>query len=199
MPKTCPHCGFFHPENDLNQCPYCGQALKFTMFAPPGLQTAEPEQSRGKEAWNPELAAYEQLELPISVRVSQIGAGIGIYCLISRTVLSYFCALCLVGNTDVRLERLVIVYPLLMLLFHVVGALAGGAVAGAWSVNWLPQGIAVGTGVFVMPLVFYCLFAPVTEVGLAVFLAIVCITTAVSVLGAFVGHKLIRPSRFVVS
>ncbi len=197
MPKKC-QCGFFHPDNDLNNCPDCGEALKFTMFAPPGFRT-ECDQSRGAEAWHQQAAPYEQLELPIGVRLSQIGAGIGIYWLISRTIMGFFFAACLVGNTDVQLERALIVFPVLALAFYVVGALAGGAVAGAWSVNWVPQGVGVGAGVFVVPLITYCLFAPVDGVGLAAFFVVVCITTAISVFGAYVGHKLIRPSRFIVS
>ena len=199
MPKKCPQCGFFRSDNELIQCPDCGQALQFTMFAPPGFQTEESDQSRGAEAWDQQLASYERMELPLSVRLSQIGAGIGIYCLISRTIMSHFCSICLVGNANMQLEQMAIALLVIMLVFHVVGALVGGAVAGAWSVNWVPQGIGVGAGVFLAPLILYCVLAPVNEVGLVAFLVIICITTAISVLGAFIGHKLVRPSRFVVS
>jgi hypothetical protein len=199
MPKKCEHCGFFRPDNELTDCPDCGQALKFTMFAPPGYQTEKCDEPPNPEVWNHQSATYEKLELPIGVRMSQIGAGICIYFLISRTLMNIFCAVCFVGNDNLRLEQMVIAAVLIMLIFHVVGALVGGAVAGAWSINWVPQGIGVGVGVFLLPLFFYLLFEPVKGVGLLGFLVIICITSAISVMGAFIGHKLIRPSRFVIS
>jgi hypothetical protein len=199
MPKKCDHCGFFRPDNDLSNCPDCGQKLQFTMFAPPGYQTEESVESSSTEAWNDKSAYFEQLELPVGVRMSQIGAGIGIYCLISRTVMNIFCAMCFVGNNNLKLEQMVIAYLSIMLVFHIVGALAGGAVAGAWSINWVPQGIGVGIGVFVAPLIMHVLLKPVIGVDLQTILVIICFTTAISVFGAFVGHKLIKPSRFVIS
>ncbi|MGW8258114.1 MAG: hypothetical protein ACWGMZ_11560, partial [Thermoguttaceae bacterium] len=189
--------------------PDCGQALKFTMFAPPGYQGQEAEEPSGKEAWHEQSAAYEQLEVPLGARLTQIGAGIGIYYLISRTVLNFFFVMCFMDNDNFKLEQMLhdnskleqmmSVYLVLLLVFHIVGALAGGAVAGAWSVNWTPQGIGVGIGVFVTPLITYFVFEPIQGVNLPVMLVVVCVTTAFSVLGAFIGHTLIRPTRYLVS
>lgn len=199
MPKKCDQCGFFHPENNLDQCPDCGQALKFTMFAPPGFQPEQSNATARAEEWNHETANYEQLELPWGVRWTQIGVGIFIYCLISRTISNLFCAACFLGDTQLDMQQILIAFLLIKLAFHLVGALAGGAVAGAWSVNWAPQGIGVGVGVFLSPIVMYCLFGPIGGIGLAAFFTTICITTAVSVLGAWIGHKVVRPSRYVIS
>lgn len=183
----------------MTECPNCGQALQFTMFAPPGYQMEEATHSCNKEEWHGNSAAYEQLELPIGVRLSQIGAGIGIYCFISRTVMNFFFAICLVGETNIQLEQLAITFLVMLMVFHIIGALAGGAVAGAWSVNWVPQGIGVGVGVFISPLIMHFLFAPVKGIDLLTFMFVICITTTISVFGAFIGHKLIQPTRFITS
>ena len=199
MPKKCQNCNFFHPENELTNCPDCGQTLQFTMFAPPGYQMEECVESTNAQAWNDKSASFEHLELPLSIRLSQIGAGIGIYCLISRTIFSYFIAICFVGETNIQLEQIAIPLIFIMLGFHVIAALAGGAVAGAWSVNWVPQGIGVGIGVFISPLIMHFILEPVSNVDILSFMVVICITTAISVFGAFIGHKLIQPSRFVIS
>jgi hypothetical protein len=199
MPKKCEHCGFFHPDNDLTDCPDCGQKLKFTMFAPPSFQPQRRDESPQAEAWDVKRAAYEQLELPIGVRISQIVGGITIYFLISRTVQNIFLSICFGGDEDLRLEQIVIGALLIMLVFHVIGALVGGAVAGAWSVNWVPQGIGVGVGVLLLPFFIYFLFGQIGKEGLLGFLVLVCVTTVISVFGAFIGHLLVRPSRFIIS
>jgi hypothetical protein len=199
MPKKCDGCGFFHPENEMSQCPQCGQALKFTMFVPPGFETKEIDDSRTPETWNHEQAKYEQLELSWGVRWAQICAGVFIYCLISRYVCNVFCAAVFIGDSKLELRQMMIAFLAINIAFHLVGSLAGGAVAGAWSVNWVPQGIGMGVGVFILPLVMYYFFGLIHGVSLIAFLIIVCITTACSVLGAWIGHKVVRPSRYVIS
>ena len=77
-----------------------------------------------------------------------------------------------------------------------VAALVGGAIAGAWSVNWIPQGIGVGLGLFAIPTILLVLFIPESII---VYLIIVCVTTPVTVLGAYLGHVLIRPTRIIQS
>lgn len=200
MPKKCENCDFFHPENTLNECPECGRPLQFTMFTPPGFQAEEgQEKTRGKSEWDDRGAAHELIELPLSVRMSQIVAGTGIYCTISRTLKMIFCSICFVGNTNLQLDRMVIAYWSITAAFHILGALVGGAVAGAWSVNWIPQGIGVGVGVFLSPLIMYCIFGAVGGTSVLGYLMIICVTTLVSVFGAFVGHKLVAPTRYVIS
>jgi hypothetical protein len=199
MPKKCDYCDFFHPENHLNECPDCGRTLRFTMFAPPGFQTGEAGQADGEEPWDESKAPYEELELSVSVRMSQIGVGIGAYFLISRTAMGLFCGLLFFGNKEMKLEEALISYLLARMVFEVAGALAGGAVAGAWSVNWVPQGIGVGLGVFVLPFVLLLVFPPEQKMAFIIFFAVVSFTTAVAVFGAFVGHKLVRPFRYVIS
>jgi hypothetical protein len=199
MPKKCDSCGFYDPENQLFDCPKCGQSLKFTMFAPPEYQAQEPAEPQGKAAWDSSAAKFEQLELPFGVRMTQIGAGIGIYCFISRTVMNFFFALCFIGSENVRIEHAIAAYLIFALVFHVVGALVGGAVAGAWSVNWVPQGIGVGVGIFLAPIVLFLIFGPEEGQNAAGLAVTVAVTTVFSVLGAFIGHKMIRPSRYIIS
>jgi hypothetical protein len=199
MPKKCEQCGFFRLENELTDCPDCGQTLKFTMFSPTGYQMEEAVETCTMQTWTDKPTHYEHLELPLGIRISQIGAGIGIYCLISRTMMSLFLALCFVGESKIQLEQIAVAFLIIMMSFHIIGALAGGAVAGAWSVNWVPQGIGVGVGVFIMPFIMRFLLDPVGRVDFLTFIILVCITTAISVFGAFIGHKLIQPSRFVIS
>jgi hypothetical protein len=92
----------------------------------------------------------------------------------------------------------IIVAAVATVLIHCVSAIAGGAVAGAWSVSWIPQGIGVGLGALLIPLTLTLLFTPdwapiMAQIGL------IFITTAFAVFGAWLGHKVVRPSRFVLS
>ena len=77
---------------------------------------------------------------------------------------------------------------------YVAASLAGGAVAGAWSVNWIPQGVGVGLGVLVIPLVLLLIFLPES---LPLYLIGVAITTGLTVLGAYIGHRVVRPAQFL--
>jgi hypothetical protein len=198
MPKKCGQCSFFSPENGLDDCPECGTRLQFTMFVPPSHAT-EADAPPSAKAWDVKAAAFQQMELPIGVRWTQVLAGIGIYGLIAYTVRNHFLALAFSGETQLSCEQSLIAMLLIALVFYVVGALAGGAVAGAWSVNWLPQGIGVGVGVFVLPMAIYCLFGPSGKEPLIALMLMMCVTTGLSVLGAFIGHKMIRPSRYIIS
>ena len=200
MPKKCECCGFFDPENDLTECPNCDSALQFTMFTPPGYETQEQEEDYGGAApWSEHLANYEEMELPVGIRMAQIGAGIGAYFLVSRGVTRLVSGLFAFGSGPMTFDELLTIQIIFILTFHVVGAIVGGAVAGAWSINWIPQGIGVGIGVFTIPIILFLVFAP-AHTGLTIlFLAVICFTTMFAVLGAYLGHKVIRPSRYVIS
>ncbi|HLA84741.1 MAG TPA: hypothetical protein VJL29_08100 [Thermoguttaceae bacterium] len=198
MPKKCEHCDFFDRENHLNECPNCGNPLRFTMFAPPGFET-EPSLPAGVEPWSERLAVYEEMELPWSMRSAQIGAGIGAYFLISRTVTSVLTGLFLFSGGASEPEEAVVIYLMLAAICYVVGALAGGAVAGAWSINWVPQGIGVGVGVFLTPIIWFIAFPPEHAMSTILFLGVIGVTTVLAVVGAYLGHKVIRPFRYIIS
>jgi hypothetical protein len=198
MPKRCGQCSFFSLENRLDDCPECGTKLQFTMFVPPSHAT-EVDAPPSPKAWDVKSAAFEQLELPLAVRWGQLLGGVSMYGLISYTVRNYFLTLAFAGETRLNAQQSLIALLLIMLVFHVVGALVGGAVAGAWSVHWLPQGIGVGIGVFLLPFILYCLLGSSGKEPLIAFLFVIFLTTGVSILGAFIGHKMIRPSRYIVS
>jgi hypothetical protein len=83
-----------------------------------------------------------------------------------------------------------------MAFIYIVASLVAGATAGAWSVNWIPQGIGVATGVLLIPLILLTLIQPESPTW---YLVGVFATTLLTLFGAFIGHKLIRPTRFLIS
>jgi hypothetical protein len=165
--------------------------LKFTMLPP---QTSRSE-SGSEDADADEWAApnLEAMELPLGVRLAQIGSGIGIFLAVSRwgSRLLIF----LIGEKAEANTTGQAIYLFAFTAFiYVAAALAGGIVAGAWSVNWVPQGVGVGIGVLAIPLIFLVLFQPES---VPLYLIGVLVTTVLTVLGALLGHKIIRPSQFV--
>jgi hypothetical protein len=190
MFKTCPECEYFTDEVTEGTCPDCGGGLKFTML-PPLRRDAEgkplPPEDEG-----PMVPHTEVLELPPAVRLAQIGAGIFIFFAVSRWG-TRILTLLIGSNAEVTTQSQVVYLFAYTGFLYVAASLAGGAVAGAWSVNWIPQGIGVGLGVLAIPLLLLILFLPES---LPIYLLGVLATTAITVLGAFVGHKLVRPSQF---
>ena len=200
MPKKCEYCEFFDPENHLSECPNCGQPLQFTMFTPPGYETEEPDEFDGAAPWSEHLAPYEEMELPWGMRWAQIGAGIGAYFVISRTAMNCLSTLFVVSsNGAMETEEYMLQHLVLVGVFYVLGAIVGGAVAGAWSINWIPQGLGVGIGVFTVPIVILVAFPPEHPMIMGLFAAVLCVTTVLAVFGAYLGHKIIRPFRYVIS
>ena len=134
----------------------------------------------------------ESLELPVGVRLGQIGAGIFIFLAVSRwgQRILFF----LIGSgAQVDTAGQVAYLMGYTCFLYVAASLAGGAVAGAWSVNWVPQGIGVGFGVLAIPLLLLLLFLPES---LPIYLIGVLITTGLTVLGAYIGHRVVRPCQF---
>jgi hypothetical protein len=134
----------------------------------------------------------EVLELPPAVRLAQIGAGIFIFFAVSRWG-SRILTLLIGSNPEVTTQSQMVYLFAYTAFLYIAASLTGGAVAGAWSVNWVPQGIGVGLGVLAIPLVLLILFLPKS---LPLYLLGVLVTTAFTVLGAYIGHRLVRPSQF---
>ena len=151
----------------------------------PALELEEPE-----EVCVPHT---ESLELPLGVRLTQIGAGIFIFLAVSRW--GQRILLFLIGS-DAQVDTAgQAAYLLAYTCFlYVAASLAGGAVAGAWSVNWVPQGIGVGFGVLAIPLFLLLIFLPES---LPIYLIGVAITTGLTILGAYLGHRIVRPAQFI--
>ncbi len=190
MYKTCSACEFFTEEVTASTCPECGGSLQLTMLRP-----AHAEGGDGAESVEDEpvlLPHTEALELPPVVRLTQIGAGIFIFFAVSRWG-SRILMLLIGPNAEVATQGQAIYLFAYTAFLYVAASLTGGAVAGAWSVNWIPQGIGVGMGVLAIPLVLLILFLPES---LLLYLVGVVVTTVLTVLGAFIGHKLVRPSQY---
>lgn len=192
MYKTCPNCQYYSREMSESDCPECEGPLSLTMLPP--INGDDPEASCEDEgASQDSIPRGESLELPLAVRVAQIGTGIFIFFAVSRWGSRIL--LMLIGSgAEVTTQAQALYLFACTAFIYVAASLAGGAVAGAWSVNWVPQGIGVGLGVLALPLLILILFMPES---LPFYLIAVLVTTAFTVLGAFIGHKLIRPSQFV--
>jgi hypothetical protein len=194
MARVCSDCGYYNSEGDQQTCPQCGITLQFTMLGPPNSE-CQDEASDAKPAWEQtEEVETEVLELPLGVRFAQIGAGIGFYFVVRRWGTAVL-ALCLAPVlTESDPESILVTLGIVAVVAYIAAALVAGAIAGAWTVNWLVQGIGVGTGLFVLPLLWLLFVAPES---LTVYLFIVVVTTCFTVVGAYLGHLLVKPSRFI--
>jgi hypothetical protein len=194
MARVCSDCGYYNSEGDQQTCPECGNLLQFTMLGPPNSE-CEEEAPQAKPAWQrTEEVEAEVLELPLGVRFAQIGAGIGFYFVVRRWGTATL-ALCLApALTESDPEAILATLGVIAIVAYIVAALVAGAIAGAWTVNWVVQGIGVGAGLFVLPLLWLLFVAPES---LTLYLLVVLLTTAFTVFGAYLGHLLVKPSRFI--
>jgi hypothetical protein len=190
MYKTCPECEFFTEEVTEGTCPDCGGGLKFTMLPPTKCDVDGKPLPLNDEAVM--VPNTEVLELPPAVRLAQVGAGIFVFFAVSRWG-SRILTLLIGTNPEVTTQSQVVYLFAYTAFLYIAASLTGGAVAGAWSVNWVPQGIGVGLGVLAIPLLLLVLFLPES---LPLYLLGVLVTTAFTVLGAYLGHRLVRPSQF---
>lgn len=203
MPKKCTSCSYFSLENDPQSCPDCGANLQFTMFVPQGFpqddaSTTAPPAHETKPAWDVDSADYELMELPWLVRLGQIAAGVGAIHTTARYMRIALFLMLFSSENALPSAFTIVVAAIATVLIHCVSAIAGGAVAGAWSVSWIPQGIGVGLGALLIPLTLTLVFTP-TWAPIMAQIGLILITTLFAVLGAWIGHKIVRPSRFVLS
>jgi hypothetical protein len=189
MFKTCPDCEFYTDVVSEGTCPDCGSGLQLTMLKPARSSLAEGQAPEEEEAFVPNT---ESLELPPVVRLTQIGAGIFVFLAVSRWG-SRILFLLIGEDAEVSTQGQAVYLFAYTAFLYAAASLAGGAVAGAWSVNWVPQGIGVGLGVLAIPLFLLILFLPES---MPIYLLGVLLTTALTVLGAYIGHRLVRPSQF---
>ncbi len=192
MHKICGECEFYSVDVSQQACPECGSQLQLTMLPPPGTAAEDPTLD-AKEAIAVCAPRTESLELPLGIRVTQIGAGIFIFLAVSRW--GQRILILLIGSEAQVDTTGQAVYLFAYTTFlYVAAALAGGAVAGAWSVNWVPQGIGVGLGVLAIPLLLLLFLLPES---VPVYLIGVLVTTGLTILGAYLGHRLVRPAQFI--
>ena len=192
MYKTCSDCDFATQDTSQKSCPHCGCWLQLTTLPPRSRSTAESDSNpdESAEAIKPQT---ELLELPLGMRLSQIGTGILVCLVVSRW--GGRILILLIGSDAQAVTTGQMVYLIASTgIVYVVASLAGGAVAGAWSVNWVPQGIGVGLGVLAIPLLLLLYFMPAS---LPIYLVGVMVTTTLTILGAYLGHRLMRPAQFL--
>ena len=123
----------------------------------------------------------------------QIATGILVFLLVSRWG-GRILILLIGSNAQVATPGQAVYLAVYTCLLYVAAALAGGAVAGAWSVNWIPQGIGVGFGVLIVPLMLLLFFLPES---LPIYLVGCGHHTGLTVLGAYLGHLLVRPAQYI--
>src|SRR5262249_34822229 len=90
----------------------------------------------------------------------------------------------------------IVVLGLASLVLYCLSAIGGGFIAGVWARNWVPQGLGVAAGVSFIPLVMLLVFRPES---LPIYLITVVVTGALTVLGAFLGHVTVKPTRIAKS
>ena len=180
MAQVCSACAYYTAQADSTSCPRCGQRLQFTMLGPPSMH-AEEEERHEQPAWvRPPDHCVEVLELPLSVRLGQIASGIGAF-FVMRRFGSLFLMVCF-GDLLFHESPVVVITASIVISLVIYGtaAILAGVIAGAWSVNWVPQGIGVGLGLFAIPLFLLALFIPQS---LILYLMIVLVTTPLTVFG----------------
>ena len=175
--------------------------MRFTLLDPRATatatldpETAPTESSKpAKTEWHdPYVYGYEEVEAPWTVRYAQIGVGVTTYFLVSRLGVPIILLPLVFALSDTQPRTALVVLALASLLLYSLAAIAGGFIAGVWSRNWVPQGLGVAAGVSIIPLIMLLVFAPE---NLLIYLVTVMITAGLTVLGAFLGHVVVKPTR----
>lgn len=187
MFKVCGECDYFSQDTSLTECPDCSARLQLTSLPPKGVEIVTENDA---VLCSP---VCEAMELPPVVRLAQVVTGVAIFFMVTRwgNRILFF----LIGSDpDVNTAAEAAYLMGYTCFLYVAASLAGGAVAGAWSVNWVPQGIGVGLGVLAIPMILLLILLPSS---VPIYLIGVMVTTLLKVLGAYVGHRIVRPSQFI--
>lgn len=204
--RICNACEHFNADGTLAHCPECSGEMRMTFLEPPGRVENQPP-TTDRSAWQKEFAFRSRpAEQSGRARLVQISVGIGFQFLILRLGLLVVGFSHIDAITTMDFGLLSIYLAFLMTGIFVLSALAAGAIAGAWSVNWILQGFAVGLGYSVMVLLRLLFLLPFSMVAnleiplgfLIPVLAVALVSTALSVAGAFLGHLLIQPMRMSI-
>ena len=210
MAYVCRSCDYFDGEGAHGAgCPNCGGAMRFTLLDPRATATATLEPVATTKASAPTKASqttisdkpdwhdpykygYEEVEAPWGVRYAQIGVGVTTYFLISRLGVPIILLPLIFALSDTNPRTAAVVLGLAALALYSLAAIGGGFIAGVWARNWIPQGLGVAAGVSIIPLVMLLVFRPES---LPIYLITVVITSAFTVMGAFIGHMVVKPTR----
>jgi hypothetical protein len=177
--------------------------MRLTFLGPPGNVDHQPRTINRAE-WQREFALRSRpTEQAVGARLTQVFVGIGLQFLILRLGLLVVGLSHIDAMVTMDFGLLPIYLTLLVLAVYVISALAAGAIAGAWCVNWVFQGIAVGlgwAGVVIAQLLFYLPFDMVANLDIPVELLVplmftALVNTVLAIAGAFLGHLLVQPLR----
>jgi hypothetical protein len=198
MGYVCRNCDYFDGTGEHSSaCPSCGGDMRFTMLEPRATATATLDGPAPREAWQDTYKfGYEEVEATWGFRYAQIGVGMSVYFFISRLVVPIILIPLALALQNEPPAKIAVVLGVAYLFLYSVAATAGGAVAGFWARNWLPQGLGVAAGVFFVPLIIKLILWPQNWWFFGTCLAF---TSVLSVVGAFFGHLFIKPTRIVKS
>ena len=213
MAHVCRDCDYFDGSGTHTSCcPSCGGNMRFTLLDPRATATAtlddpaedpsEPSQGPSlepstKPAWHdPYAYGYEEIEASWETRYAQIGAGIGAYFFVWRWGRRFITSLVLTSLDGPPTDQQLLALGIGVLALNCVAALAGGGAAGIWAKNWILQGLGVAAGVLAIPLVGMIIFAPESWPLFCITLAA---TSVLTMLGAFLGHLVVKPTRLAIS
>jgi hypothetical protein len=161
------------------------------------LEPAPKAATQARPEWQDQFKyGYEEVEAPWSFRYAQIGVGISSYFLITRVAVPFILLPFAIALSDTRPVVAALALGLMYLFLYCLAAFGGGAVAGFWARNWIPQGLGVAAGVLFIPLVLMLVFAPDNWLRFCITLAL---TSVMTVLGAYVGHLVVKPTRITRS
>jgi hypothetical protein len=193
MPYVCRSCDYYDESGNSNcDCPECGGAMRFTMIGR-ATATATLDAPAPREEWrNPYKYGYDEIEAPWAFRYAQIGVGITLYWIVSRVVGLAILVPMILSMAHVPPEKAAAVLIAASLAIYCVAAVAGGAVAGFWARSWVVQGLGVVAGISLVPLVIALVTAPAASAMVLISAALTCPFT---VLGAFIGHLIVKPTR----
>ena len=168
--------------------------MRFTMLDPRATATATLDPPT-QPAWHDPLSyGYDEIEAPWSFRYAQIGIGVSTFSSVwcwGRRILMFLMGVPLIGPPPEKTRVALVVGILAM---NGLAALAGGAVAGFWARNWIPQGLGMAAGAIAIPLTVALIIPP----GSWPLFGITAATTSVlAVAGAFLGHWVVKPTRIV--
>lgn len=217
MAHVCRNCDYFDESGTYTaSCPTCGGNMRLTLLDPRATATAtlDPPADRATEDrsecwrgsahdtgtqsdWGDLYAyGYEEIEAPWTFRYAQIGAGVGAYFFVWRWGGRFLTSLSIASLDGPADENQIMVLGIGGLILNCAAALFGGGAAGIWAKNWILQSLGVATGVFAIPLVGMLVFAPESWPMFCISLAA---TSVLTMLGAYLGHLLVKPTRVPIS
>ena len=191
MPYVCRDCDHFDAEGaHASGCPQCGGGMRFTMLGQHATATATLEPPEHPEWKNPYAGGYEIIEAPVKYRYAQVALGVSIYLFVYRWAPRVL--LLSAGPLEKLPPDKQFLYGIIVLAVDCIAATAGGFVAGFWARTWFLQGLGVVFGGLIYPLVMLYFATPKNMKMFAATLAAAGFCTLV---GAFAGHMIVKPTR----